>query len=87
VEVVFLPDAKADLKFWAKSGNKAILKRITQLIESILLSPFSGIGKPEALKHGLHGLWSRRINSEHRIIYEVKDTELLIYSVRGHYNL
>ena len=87
MEVVFLPDAKADLDFWVKTGNKAALKRITQLVESILISPYSGIGKPEALKHNLNGCWSRRINREHRLIYEVKENELLIYSVRGHYNL
>lgn len=87
MEVVFLPDAKTDLEYWVKTGNKAVLKRITQLVESILISPYSGIGKPEALKHNLNGCWSRRINREHRLIYEVKENELLIYSVRGHYNL
>jgi len=51
-------------------------------------SPFEGIGKPEALKYNLTGNWSRRINSEHRNIYEVLETEQIIkiYSLRGHYN-
>ncbi|WP_243718017.1 Txe/YoeB family addiction module toxin [Pedobacter changchengzhani] len=55
--------------------------------KSILASPFEGIGKPEALKYNLSEKWSRRINSEHRIIYEILETEQIIkiYSLRGHY--
>jgi toxin YoeB len=51
----------------------------------MLLHPFSGIGKPEALKHKLSGKWSRRINDEHRIIYEVIENDIFIYSLKGHY--
>jgi toxin YoeB len=85
MEIIFLPDADNDLLFWKKSGEKAILKKISQLLKAIIENPISGIGKPEQLKHNLSGLWSRRINSEHRIIYEIIDTKILIHSLRGHY--
>jgi toxin YoeB len=77
--------AITDLEFWKKSGNKSVQKKIQQLILSIQENPFMGIGKPEQLKHDLSGQWSRRINAEHRIIYDVIDDILNIYSLRGHY--
>ena len=85
MEIVFLPEAEEDLDFWVKSGNKAILKKISQLIESILKSPLEGLGKPEPLKYNLTGCWSRRINKEHRLVYEILDDKLLIHSAKGHY--
>ena len=85
MQIVFQPQAKADLDFWVKSGNKPVLKKITQLIEAISEKPFEGIGKPEMLKHDLSGLWSRRINLEHRIVYELQDEKIMIYSLKGHY--
>ena len=85
MQVIFLPDAKEDLNFWLKSGNKTIIKKITHLIEAIQSNPFEGIGKPEALKYTLTGLWSRRINKEHRIVYEIVDDNILIHSTKGHY--
>ena len=85
MEIIFLPDADNDLFFWKKSGEKAILKKISQLLKAIIENPINGIGKPEQLKHNLSGLWSRRINSEHRIIYEIIDSKILIHSLRGHY--
>jgi toxin YoeB len=78
-----LPDAEKDLAFW--KSNKAILKRITQLIQSIQETPFEGIGKPELLRYQLSGCWSRRINQEHRIVYEIVGNKILIHSMRGHY--
>lgn len=57
--------AEEDIMFFKKSGQHKILKKIRQLIESILQNPFAGIGKPEPLKHALSGTWSRRINKEH----------------------
>ncbi|MEH3114989.1 Txe/YoeB family addiction module toxin [Pedobacter terrae] len=75
--------AITDLEFWKKSGNKAVQKKIQQLILSIQQNPFMGIGKPEQLKHDLSGQCSRRINAEHRIIYDVIDDILNIYSLRG----
>ncbi|MES2652894.1 MAG: Txe/YoeB family addiction module toxin [Bacteroidota bacterium] len=89
MEVIFAPKAVNDLIFWKKSGNKAIQSKIEQLIIAIQQNPFSGIGKPEALKHELTGSWSRRINQEHRIIYEIQEENTIvileIQSLRGHY--
>lgn len=85
MEIIFLPAAREDLNFWVKTGNKTMLKKIAQLIEAIKENPFDGVGKPEPLKHSLTGCWSRRINQEHRLIYEIKDTNILILSVKGHY--
>jgi len=80
-----MPEAKEDLDFWTKSGNKPVLKKITQLIESITETPYEGIGKPEPLKHGLTGCWSRRITQEHRIVYEALPDKIVIFSMKGHY--
>lgn len=89
--VVFSEKAQNDLKFWNKSGNKAIVKKISQLIKAIQADPFTGIGKPEPLKHELTGKWSRRIDREHRLIYEILEDGtiqiLSILSLKGHYEL
>ncbi|MFN5416558.1 MAG: Txe/YoeB family addiction module toxin [Flavobacteriia bacterium] len=77
--------AKNDIEFFKKSGNTQILSKVFELINSIVQTPYSGIGKPEALKHQFSGLWSRRINKEHRLIYEVLENEILIHSLKGHY--
>ena len=81
----FTSKAKVDLDFFKKSGNKAVLKKINILIEEILESPFVGSGKPEPLKYDLVGFWSRRINREHRIVYEVTENLIIILSLKGHY--
>ena len=86
MEVIFLPDAEDDLKKCVANGNKQMLKKISQIIDDIKLHPFEGIGKPEPLKHELSGAWSRRINREHRLVYEVDDEIILILSARGHYS-
>jgi len=85
MEIVFTPKAQSDLKDWRKSGNIVVQKKITEILQSIELSPFEGIGKPEPLKHELSGKWSRRINREHRIIYSQEGDILNIYSLKGHY--
>ena len=89
MEVIYTPQAIEDLKYWKRSGNKAIQRKIEQLIIAIQEKPFEGIGKPEALKYELWGSWSRRINSEHRIIYQIYENNTLlileIQSLRGHY--
>jgi toxin YoeB len=89
MEVIFAPKAVNDLAYWKKSGNKSIQKKIAQLILAIQESPFTGIGKPEPLKYELSGSWSRRINEEHRIIYEITEEDLIvileIQSLKGHY--
>jgi toxin YoeB len=85
MEIIFLPDAKEDLNFWIKTGNKPILKKIAKLAESITITPFDGIGKPEPLKHKFSNCWSRRITQEHRLVYEVLNNKILIHSAKGHY--
>lgn len=86
MEIKFTSEAIKDLETWKKSGDKKTLKRIRQLVESIQITPFSGIGKPEALKYDLAGKWSRRINKSHRIIYTVTQTTIYIHSLVGHYS-
>lgn len=85
--IVFTDQALTDWDFWKTSGNRAITKKIVTLLEDIAAHPYTGIGKPEALKYELSGYWSRRINSEHRIIYRVIDTvvEVQILAMRYHY--
>ena len=80
-----MPEAKADFDLWIKSGNKAVLKKIAQLIESVSQTPYQGIGKPEPLKYSLTGCWSRRIDHEHRIVYEVHSDKIIVLSLKGHY--
>lgn len=85
MEIEYTLQAKEDLDFWKKSGNASILKKIRKLIEAIQQFPFEGIGKPEVLKYNLTGCWSRRINKEHRIVYEVFDDKIIVHSLKGHY--
>jgi toxin YoeB len=85
MEIILLPDAENDLNFWIKSGNKPVLKKITQLIEDIINTPYEGVGKPEQLNYKLKGCWSRRINKEHRLIYEIDADKILVHSLKGHY--
>lgn len=74
-----------DLLFHKKCGNKAILKKIITFLEEIAEHPFLGTGKPEPLKHDLSGKWSRRINQEHRLVYEVHESIVKVHSAKGHY--
>ena len=85
MEIEYTLQAKEDLDFWRKSNNDAILRKIRTLIEAIKQSPVEGIGKPEALKYNLSGCWSRRINKEHRIIYEIFEHKIIVLSMKGHY--
>lgn len=87
MEIIYSDEAQKDILYWKKSGNKAIQKKIQQLLESIEEDPFNGIGKPEPLKHNLSGLWSRRITHEHRIIYQLLENKrtIKIYALKGHY--
>ena len=78
-------DAWKNYLFWQKE-DKSILKRINQLIKEVLRHPFIGTGKPEPLKGNLKGLWSRRINHEHRLVYIVEETVIIIVDCKGHYN-
>jgi len=82
--VAFLPQAFEDFNRWAVEDKKTYSK-VVDLIKDTLRTPFSGLGKPEPLKHELKGLWSRRITDEHRLIYKVTEEEIVIYSCRFHY--
>ena len=85
--LVFSMQAKSDWDYWKQSGNTAIMRKIAALLEDMTAHPYTGIGKPEQLKYGLSGCWSRRINRVHRIIYRVKETEIEVevLSMRYHY--
>ena len=62
MEIIFWDKRKKDREYWKKSGNKAIMNKITALLKDIAEHPYTGIGKPEPLKYELAGYWSRRIN-------------------------
>lgn len=78
-------DAWEDYLYW-QTQDKKTLKRINQLVKDIARNPFDGIGKPEPLRGNLTGFWSRRIDDEHRLVYAVEETAILIIACRGHYN-
>ena len=77
-------DAWDDYEYWQKT-SKTHIKQINKLIKSIKREPFEGIGRPEQLKHELAGYWSRRIDQEHRLVYEVQDDAIVIIQCRFHY--
>ena len=77
-------EAIAQLEEWRQSDSR-MLAKIVSLLAEIAKSPFEGTGKPEPLKYALKGKWSRRINQEHRLVYEVKDEVIIVLSCRYHY--
>jgi toxin YoeB len=83
--IIFSKNAWEDYISW-QNEDRRILKKINALIKDIQSSPYVGMGKPEPLKFDLHGLWSRRIDREHRLVYQVEGNELIIYSCRYHYD-
>lgn len=84
MSVYFQDDAWEDYLYW-QAHDRRILAKINALIESAQRTPFQGIGKPEPLRHGYAGYWSRRINKEHRLVYTVKAGDLVIVACRFHY--
>ncbi len=82
--LTFSDNAWEDYQYWLSTDKKQV-KRINRLIKECQRDAFDGIGKPEALKHNLAGCWSRRIDSEHRMVYRVSDTGLELISLRYHY--
>jgi toxin YoeB len=84
MQIRFDPLAWEDYLYW-QQNDKALLKRINLLIREIQRDPFSGLGKPEPLKHGLSGFWSRRIDDRHRLVYAIHEGALLIAQCRDHY--
>ena len=84
MSLTFSTNAWEDYLYWQRQDKKT-LKRINTLIKAIQRDPFDGIGKPEPLKHGLQGYWSRRIDREHRIVYKMDGEGLTIIQLRHHY--
>jgi len=84
MKLIFSENAWEDYLYWQKTDKK-LLNRINKLIKETKRQPFDGVGKPEPLKHGLAGYWSRRINDEHRMVYKVTDDALLLAQLRYHY--
>ncbi|MCL2327933.1 MAG: Txe/YoeB family addiction module toxin [Bacteroidetes bacterium] len=86
MEIIYSATAQNDIAYWKeKKGAEKIRLRISELIRAITESPFVGIGKPEPLKYGLSGKWSRRIDRENRIVYSIDLGKIKIHSLRGHY--
>ncbi len=83
-QIAFEEKAFEDFTNWA-TQDKKLYTKIIALIKDIKTSPFLGLGKPEPLKHELSGYWSRRINDEHRLVYKVTDTMIIIASCKYHY--
>ncbi len=83
--IIFSKNAWEDYLSW-QTENKKILKKINLLIKDIQSTPYIGLGKSEPLKYDLAGLWSRHIDHEHRLVYQINGNDLLIYSCRYHYD-
>lgn len=84
MRLVFTPNGWEDYCHWLRA-DRSILQRIDRLIDPALADPYSGIGKPEQLRHALAGAWSRRITEEHRLVYMVDGNDLVILQARYHY--
>lgn len=83
-ESVFEPEFRSDLQYWAKNDRRNLIK-IFELIEAVMRDPFTGIGKPEPLRHKSPNTWSRRISKEHRLVYKVSDEKINFVEARYHY--
>lgn len=84
MKLIFAERAWEDYLYWQETDRK-VLARINHLIREIQREPFTGIGKPEPLRHALKGYWSRRITDEHRIVYKVEEDSVLLAQLRFHY--
>lgn len=84
LKIKFTKNAAEDIEYW-KENNVKIYSRLKNLISDLVIDPYKGIGKPEPLKYSLSGKWSRRLTKEHRVVYELKDGEVIIYQCRFHY--
>lgn len=83
--ISFVPEAWEQYLYW-QTQDKRTLKRINALLKEIVRTPFTGIGKPEALKENLSGYWSRRIDDTHRLVYAVSDESITVIACRFHYD-
>ena len=84
MKILFSEHAWEDYLYWQRTDRK-VLERINRLIKEIQRTPFEGTGKPEPLRHGLSGYWSRRITDEHRLVYKVDQDSLHLAQFRYHY--
>ena len=84
-KILFDTNAIKDLNYWKRINNQNVIKKIKLLLTDIQQHPFTGIGKPEALKNELSGYFSRRINKEHRLVYTIKDNNIIVIQCRYHY--
>jgi len=84
MKIIFSSQGWEDYLHWQNTDRK-LLKRINELIKEITRTPFQGTGKPEPLRNALAGYWSRRINDEHRLVYKVEGSSVLIAQARLHY--
>ena len=85
MKYIFVDESWEDYLYWQKN-NRKFVKKINDLLKDISRTPFTGIGKPEPLKHKYKGFWSRRIDSEHRLIYKIEEDEIWIIKCRFHYD-
>jgi toxin YoeB len=85
MKYIFVDESWEDYQYWQKTNQK-ILRKINDLIKDIARNPYDGFGKPEPLKFKYKGCWSRRIDSEHRLIYRITDDEIHIAKCRFHYD-
>jgi len=85
MRIIFSKNAWEDYTSWLQIDKK-MLRKINDLIKDIQRNPHSGIGKPEPLKYDLAGYWSRRIDQEHRLVYQVIDNDIRIISCKYHYD-
>ena len=83
-QLIFSDEAWEDYLYW-QATDRAMLRRIHELIKDIKRTPYQGIGKPEPLKHQLSGWWSRRIDGEHRFVYRIVEEAIQVASLRYHY--
>lgn len=83
-KVIFESGAFEDFTEWVQLDKK-LHKKIVELLKDIDRSPFTGLGKPEPLKHDLSGFWSRRINDEHRLVYTVTNDKIIVAACKYHY--
>lgn len=84
MKIIFLDQAWEDYLYW-QNTDKTMLKKVNSLIKEIERLPFEGVGKPEPLKHNLTGLWSRRINLDHRLVYKIENESIILFQCRYHY--
>lgn len=78
------PDFIEDLEYWTRTDRRRALRTL-RLVEDVLRNPFAGAGKPEPLRGQLSGKWSRRIDQEHRLVYEVANDRVYFLAARYHY--